>query len=225
VLTGDAGKAPASLGWTGMTPGLPVVYVTGGAQGAAQVNDAVTGILPWLLERANVIHQCGESRTASVREVAGRLPAALAGRYLVAGFIGPELPDVLALADVVISRSGAGTIAELTALGKASVLIPLPTSAGDEQRHNARHLASLGAALALDGDVTPDTLKAALGPLLADPARRAAVAAGARAQGRPDAAERLADAVLAAAGHTGAVPGGGGGSAPLTGAAGGLPPR
>jgi UDP-N-acetylglucosamine--N-acetylmuramyl-(pentapeptide) pyrophosphoryl-undecaprenol N-acetylglucosamine transferase len=108
VLTGDAGKAPASLGWTGMTPGLPVVYVTGGAQGAAQVNDAVTGILPWLLERANVIHQCGESRTASVREVAGRLPAALAGRYLVAGFIGPELPDVLALADVVISRSGAG---------------------------------------------------------------------------------------------------------------------
>jgi UDP-N-acetylglucosamine--N-acetylmuramyl-(pentapeptide) pyrophosphoryl-undecaprenol N-acetylglucosamine transferase len=52
----------------------------------------------------------------------------------VTGFIGPELPDVLALADVVISRSGAGTIAELTALGKASVLIPLPTSAGDEQR-------------------------------------------------------------------------------------------
>jgi UDP-N-acetylglucosamine--N-acetylmuramyl-(pentapeptide) pyrophosphoryl-undecaprenol N-acetylglucosamine transferase len=209
VLTGDAGKAPAALGWTGMAPGLPVVYVTGGAQGAAQVNDAVTGILPWLLERANVIHQCGENRTASVREAAAHLPSALAGRYLVTGFVGPELPDVLALADVVISRSGAGTIAELTALGKASVLIPLPTSAADEQRHNARHLASLGAALALDGDVTPDTLKAALGPLLADPARRAAVAAGARAQGRPDAAERLADAVLAAAGHTGAVPGGG----------------
>jgi UDP-N-acetylglucosamine--N-acetylmuramyl-(pentapeptide) pyrophosphoryl-undecaprenol N-acetylglucosamine transferase len=209
VLTGDAGKAPAALGWTGMAPGLPVVYVTGGAQGAAQVNGAVTGILPWLLERANVVHQCGENRTAPAREAAGHLPAALAGRYLVTGFIGPELPDVLALADVVISRSGAGTIAELTALGKASVLIPLPTSAGDEQRHNARHLAALGAALALDGDVTPDTLKAALGPLLADPARRAAVAAGARAQGRPDAAERLADAVLAAAGHTGAIPGGG----------------
>ena len=104
------------------------------------------------------------------------------------------------------------------------MLIPLPTSAGDEQRHNARHLASLGAALALDGDVTPDTLKAALGPLLADPARRAAVAAGARAQGRPDAAERLADAVLAAAG-LGRGSRRRGGSAPLTGAAGGLPPR
>ena len=209
VLAGNAGEAAAALGWTGLAPGLPVVYVTGGAQGAAQVNGAVTGILPWLLERANVVHQCGENRTASVREAAGRLPAALAGRYLVTGFIGPELPDVLALADVVISRSGAGTIAELTALGKASVLIPLPTSAADEQRHNARHLAALGAALALDGDVTPDTLKAALGPLLADPARRAAVAARARAQGRPDAAERLADAVLTAAGTRGAIPGGG----------------
>ena len=208
VLTGNAGKAAAALGWTGLAPRLPVVYVTGGAQGAAQVNSAVTGILPWLLERANVIHQCGSHSVEATRETAGRLPAALSGRYLVTGFVGPELPDVLALADVVISRSGAGTIAELTALGKASVLIPLPTSAGDEQRHNARHLAALGAAVALDGDVTPDTLTAALGPLLADPARRAAVAACARAQGRPDAAERLADAVLAAAGHTGALDGG-----------------
>jgi UDP-N-acetylglucosamine--N-acetylmuramyl-(pentapeptide) pyrophosphoryl-undecaprenol N-acetylglucosamine transferase len=201
VLAGDAGRAAPALGWTGMAPGLPVVYVTGGAQGSAQVNGVVTSVLPWLLERANVIHQCGQDWAAQMSEAAGRLPAALAARYLVTGFIGPELPDVLALADVVVSRSGAGTIAELTALGKPTVLIPLPTSAGDEQRHNARHLAKLGATVALDGEVTPDTLTAALGPLLADPARRAAVAAGARAQGRPDAAERLADAVLAAAGH------------------------
>jgi UDP-N-acetylglucosamine--N-acetylmuramyl-(pentapeptide) pyrophosphoryl-undecaprenol N-acetylglucosamine transferase len=55
--------------------------------------------LPWLLERANVIHQCGENRTAPMREAAGRLPVALAGRYLVTGFVGPELPDVLALAN------------------------------------------------------------------------------------------------------------------------------
>jgi UDP-N-acetylglucosamine--N-acetylmuramyl-(pentapeptide) pyrophosphoryl-undecaprenol N-acetylglucosamine transferase len=200
VLAGDAGKAPPALSWTGMAPGLPVVYVTGGAHGAVQVNEVVAEILPWLLERANVVHQCGPSSEPALREAARRLPAALSARYLVTGFIGPELPDVLALADIVVSRSGAGTLAELTALGKASVLIPLPTSAGDEQRHNARHLASLGAALALDGDITPGTLRAALAPLLADPARRAVVAAAARAQGRPDAAERLADAVLAAAG-------------------------
>jgi UDP-N-acetylglucosamine--N-acetylmuramyl-(pentapeptide) pyrophosphoryl-undecaprenol N-acetylglucosamine transferase len=204
VLGGNPGKAAAALGWTGLVPGLPVVYVTGGAQGSAQVNGVITAILPWLLERANVVHQCGAGSVAGMREAAGRLPSALTGRYLVTGFVGPELLDVLALADVVVSRSGAGTIAELTALGKASVLVPLPTSAGDEQRHNARHLAALGAAVALDGGVTPDTLTAALGPLLADPARRKAVAAGARAQGRPDAATRLADTVLSAAGQDGA---------------------
>jgi len=144
----------------------------------------VAEVLPWLLERANVLHQCGAGAVQRMREAAGRLSAGLAARYLVTGFIGAELPDVLALADVVVSRSGAGTIAELTALGKAAVLIPLPTSAGDEQRHNARHLAACGAAVALDGEVTSGALKAALEPLLADPGRRAALAAGARAPGR-----------------------------------------
>jgi UDP-N-acetylglucosamine--N-acetylmuramyl-(pentapeptide) pyrophosphoryl-undecaprenol N-acetylglucosamine transferase len=183
-----------------------MVYVTGGAQGSAQVNEAVAEVLPWLLERANVLHQCGPGAVEPLREAASRLPAGLAARYLVTGFIGAELPDVLALADVVVSRSGAGTIAELTALGKASVLIPLPTSAGDEQRHNARHLAACGAAIALDGAVSADALTAAIGPLLADPVHRAAIAAGARAQGRPDAAERLADTVLAAAGQQAPLP-------------------
>jgi UDP-N-acetylglucosamine--N-acetylmuramyl-(pentapeptide) pyrophosphoryl-undecaprenol N-acetylglucosamine transferase len=116
VLTGDANKAAAALGWTGLAPGLPVVYVTGGAQGSGQRRGH--GHLAWLLERANVIHQCGANAVEAMREAAGRLPAALAGRYVVTGFVGPELPDVLALADVVISRSGADTIAELTALAR-----------------------------------------------------------------------------------------------------------
>lgn len=58
-----------------------MVYVTGGAQGSAQVNGAVAGILPWLLERANVVHQCGAASVTHMREAAGLLPAALAGRY------------------------------------------------------------------------------------------------------------------------------------------------
>lgn len=62
------------------------------------------------------------------------------GRYRLAGFVGEELPYVLALADVVVSRSGAGTLAELTALGMPAVFVPLASSAGQEQAHNARHL-------------------------------------------------------------------------------------
>ncbi len=121
-------------------------------------------------------------------------------RYLLTGFVGPELPDVLALADVLISRSGAGTIAEVTALGKAAMFVPLASSAGNEQAHNARHLAEDGAAVAVLGEVSAEALRQALAPLLTDPGRRAAIAERARAHGRPDAADRLVDVVLSAAG-------------------------
>jgi UDP-N-acetylglucosamine--N-acetylmuramyl-(pentapeptide) pyrophosphoryl-undecaprenol N-acetylglucosamine transferase len=200
VLRGRADAAVSELGWRELDPALPVVYVTGGAQGSAQVNGLVAEILPWLLSHANVIHQCGVASADAMKECAALLPPQIAGRYLVTGFIGAELPDVLALADVMVSRSGAGTLAEITALGKASVLIPLASAAGDEQRHNARYLAGLGAAVALPSAVTPDALRDALGPLLADPAHRASIATIARAHGKPDAAERLADTVLSVAG-------------------------
>lgn len=111
-----------------------------------------------------------------------------------------ELPDVLALADVVISRSGAGTIAELTALGKAAVFVPLATSAGNEQVHNAEHLATHGAAVTLVGDVTAERLWSSVAPLLTDPQQRTAMAERACSHGRPYAAGRLVDVVLSAAG-------------------------
>ncbi|MET7520565.1 UDP-N-acetylglucosamine--N-acetylmuramyl-(pentapeptide) pyrophosphoryl-undecaprenol N-acetylglucosamine transferase [Streptomyces sp. NPDC005480] len=201
VLTGQADKAIEALGLTGFDRRLPTVYVTGGAQGSLQINTLVRELLPWLLSQANVIHQCGPDHVEDLRRAADALPRDLAARHHLTAYVGPELPDVLALADVVISRSGAGTIAELTALGKAAVLVPLATSAGNEQAHNAAHLEEAGAALALTGEVTPERLREAVSPLLADPARRTEMAAQARAQGRPDAAERLVDLVLSVAGR------------------------
>lgn len=165
-----------------------------------QINTTVRELLPWLLERANVVHQCGEANVDDLREATRDLDPALAVRHHVTAFVGPELPDVLALADVVISRSGAGTIAELTALGKAAVFIPLASSAGDEQRHNARHLQEAGAARALLDEVSPERLREKLEPLLADSERRAAVAENAREHGKPDAADRLVGVVLRAGG-------------------------
>ncbi|MEU1284860.1 UDP-N-acetylglucosamine--N-acetylmuramyl-(pentapeptide) pyrophosphoryl-undecaprenol N-acetylglucosamine transferase [Kitasatospora sp. NPDC005856] len=196
VLTGQGDKAIQALGLWGFDRSLPTVYVTGGAQGSRQINELVSEILPWLLGHANVVHQCGPSHEERLRERAAGLPEHLRSRYLVTGFVGPELPDVLALADVVVSRSGAGTLAELTALGRAAVFIPLATSAGNEQEHNARHLADAGAAVALLGRAAPDTLQAAIGPLLTDPARRADIARRAAEHGRPDAADRLVDVLL-----------------------------
>lgn len=199
ILSGHADKAVAALGLTGFDRRLPTLYVTGGAQGAQQINDVVRDALPWLLERANVVHQCGPANVEGLRASAAALPPGIGGRYYLTGFVGAELPDVLALADVVVSRSGAGTLAELTALGKPAVFVPLASSAGNEQAHNARHLEDAGAAVALEGDVTADRLRDALGPLLTDPARRAEMAEVCRAHGRPDAADRLVDVLLSAA--------------------------
>jgi UDP-N-acetylglucosamine--N-acetylmuramyl-(pentapeptide) pyrophosphoryl-undecaprenol N-acetylglucosamine transferase len=196
VLTGHAEKAAAALG---VDPRLPAVYVTGGAQGSQQINSLVGDVLPWLLRHANVVHQCGPAHEDAIRQATANLPAALASRYRLSGYVGAELPDVFALADVVISRSGAGTIAELTALGKPAVLIPLASSAGGEQTHNARHLEQAGAAVTLLGEVAPRQLAEALSPVLRDAARRAEMARRARALGRPDAAAALVDVLLAAA--------------------------
>ncbi|MFJ4881819.1 UDP-N-acetylglucosamine--N-acetylmuramyl-(pentapeptide) pyrophosphoryl-undecaprenol N-acetylglucosamine transferase [Streptomyces sp. NPDC088731] len=199
VLSGHPDKAVESLGLLAFDRRLPTVYVTGGAQGSQQINGVVREALPWLLERANVIHQSGPANVEELRHHAAALPTELSGRYHLAGFVGPELPDVLALADVVISRSGAGTLAELTALGKPAVFIPLASSAGNEQAHNATHLAKAGAAVALLGEATAASLRDAVGPLLTDPGRRDAMAERARAHGRPDAAARLVDVILSAA--------------------------
>ncbi|MEU4385089.1 UDP-N-acetylglucosamine--N-acetylmuramyl-(pentapeptide) pyrophosphoryl-undecaprenol N-acetylglucosamine transferase [Promicromonospora sp. NPDC023805] len=198
VLAGEPLKAVDALGLDSFDPDLPVLYVTGGAQGAVQINTVVTETLPWLLQHANVIHQCGPNNLQDMFERTADLPAEQAARYRVMGFVGAELPDVLALADVVVSRSGAGTIAELTALGKPSVLIPLASAAGNEQAHNAHRLQDLGAAITLEGEVHERDLRAALRPLLSDAGRRERMSQAAREHGRPDAAERLVDVLLEA---------------------------
>ncbi|MCG5220162.1 UDP-N-acetylglucosamine--N-acetylmuramyl-(pentapeptide) pyrophosphoryl-undecaprenol N-acetylglucosamine transferase [Streptosporangium sp. KLBMP 9127] len=196
VLSGHADKAIKALGLSAFDRQLPTVYVTGGAQGSRQINNVVRDVLPWLLDHANVIHQCGPGNVDGLRQHAARLPVDRAGRYYLTEFVGAELPDVLALADVAVSRSGAGTLAELAALGKPAVFIPLAGSAGNEQAHNARHMVEAGAAVALLSEVTASSLREAVGPLLTDADRRAAMAERARAHGRPDAADRLVDVIL-----------------------------
>ena len=200
LRSGDAARGVHALGWAGWDATLPTVYVTGGAQGSVQVNRLLAAVLETVLARANVVHQCGANSLAEVRAHAEQLPAHLAGRYRVIEFVGAELPDVLALADVVVSRSGAGTLAELTAVGKPSVLIPLIPTGGNEQHHNAHYLQQAGAARALLADhPSPQDLDNALVELLGDGELRAQMAAQAARLGRPEAAHDLATVLLSLA--------------------------
>jgi UDP-N-acetylglucosamine--N-acetylmuramyl-(pentapeptide) pyrophosphoryl-undecaprenol N-acetylglucosamine transferase len=103
-------------------------------------------------------------------------------------------------ADIVVGRSGASAVAELTALGKACIFIPLIPTGGDEQRRTARHLAQSGAAQMLAGpDATPDRLRDEVLALLKNPQQRQILAEAARRHGRPDAADRVVRELLDAA--------------------------
>lgn len=198
LLAGDATRARAAYG---LSDELPVLLVTGGARGASPINERVAALLPELLETAQVIHQTGP---ASANGDAGALlksregwPQHLRRRYVVREYIGEELADVYALADVVLGRAGAGTVSQLAVLGKPSILIPLVPTGGDEQTMNAKSLSDIGGAVLLaQRDATPARLESELESLLRDPAHRAALSVAALSAGKPDAAARLADELL-----------------------------
>jgi UDP-N-acetylglucosamine--N-acetylmuramyl-(pentapeptide) pyrophosphoryl-undecaprenol N-acetylglucosamine transferase len=107
------------------------------------------------------------------------------------------MADGYALADVVVSRAGMITVAELCAWGLPSVLVPLPTAAADHQTHNARVLAEAGAsALLRQADLTPGSLADAVDALLGQRQRREEMASRARARGRPYAAQDIVSRIL-----------------------------
>jgi UDP-N-acetylglucosamine--N-acetylmuramyl-(pentapeptide) pyrophosphoryl-undecaprenol N-acetylglucosamine transferase len=197
-----AGSRDAAIARFGLDPALPLVYVTGGAQGAHRINRTVGEALAAVLGLTQVIHQCGDNPTTGDRDWLGaqraRLPAGLARRYAVVPYVGAELADVYAAATLVVSRAGAGTVNECCQLGLPAIYVPLPGTSGDEQTANARMVERAGGAVVLaQPSLTPASLVGALRDLLADPRRLKELADRARALAVPDAAERLADLVLA----------------------------
>jgi UDP-N-acetylglucosamine--N-acetylmuramyl-(pentapeptide) pyrophosphoryl-undecaprenol N-acetylglucosamine transferase len=211
VVTGNpvrigltAGDRAHGLRALGFSDALPVVYVTGGARGASPINQRVAALLPGILDRAQIVHQTGPPSAnpdaGNLTQLKESLPDAVRDHYKVVEFIGNELPDVYAAADLVVGRAGAGTIAELAFVGLPAILIPLPGARGDEQALNAHVLGDAGAAIVIEQpDATPERLQTEMLSLLEDPERRSRMANAARTVARPDAAARLADELLALA--------------------------
>ena len=176
------------------------LLVVGGSQGARVMADIVPGAIerlePSLWNRLILTQQVREEDMTRVRAVYDRLNinAELAPFFA-------DLPARLASSHLVISRSGAGTVAELGAIGRPSILVPLPGSIDQDQFANAGVLAQANGAVRIpQGDFTSDRLAAEISSLAAEPGRLTAMAAGARGVGRLDAAERLADLVAKVAG-------------------------
>ena len=176
------------------------LLVVGGSQGARVMADIVPGAIerlePTLWNRLILTQQVREEDMARVSAVYDRLNinAELAPFF-------SDLPARLASSHLVVSRSGAGTVAELGAVGRPSILVPLPGSIDQDQFANAGILAQANGALRIpQADFTPDRLAAEISALATEPERLTAMAAAARTVGRLDAAQRLADLVMKVAG-------------------------
>lgn len=195
--TGNPISAPAperrgaALAKFGLKEERPVVLVTGGSQGALAINRAVAG---WL--------DGGGMRDATLIWVTGRGSHKDFARYhrppgvQVLDFLDP-MGDGYAVADLVVSRAGMITVAELCAWGLPNVLIPLPTAAADHQMHNARVMEASGASLLLpQAKLTPRTLADIVTSLLGDSFGRKQMGERALVRGRPHAARDIVSNLL-----------------------------
>ena len=178
------------------TTGPIRLVVFGGSQGARIMADivppAVERLARQLQARLAVVQQAREEDLARVTDIYARAKVAAE----VAPFFA-DLPARIASSHIVVARSGASTVAELAAIGRPAILVPLPHALDQDQSANAGVLERAGGAMRLrQDDFTPDRLAAEITALASAPQKLVAMAAAARSQGATDAAERLADLVL-----------------------------
>lgn len=176
------------------------LLVFGGSQGARVMSEivppAIERIPAALAARLSIVQQ---ARAEDVADVQGTY-AALGVAAEVAPFF-TDLPARMATSHLIIGRSGASTVAELSAIGRPSILVPLPHALDQDQFHNAGVLQAAGGAIRIEQkDFTPDRLAAEISRLAVDPAALTRMAQSAKSAGAPDAAERLADLVIKVAG-------------------------
>ena len=184
-------RRPQAAKLFGLEPNARVVLVTGGSQGALAINRAVAG---WL--------EAGGPSNACLIWVTGRGTYEEFRRFhhpprvQVIDYFDP-MADGYAVADLVISRAGMMTVAELCAWGLPSILIPLPTAAADHQTHNARVLAEAGASVLLpQSELTPQRLGEVVEGVVSDDGTREAMAKQAMARGKPEAAKEIVSNLL-----------------------------
>lgn len=188
----DAGRGRDFLG---IGPEERVLIVLGGSQGAAQVNDLVVAALPALTDRYVVVHQTGEGWTPPAPELLASIPE---GRYRPYPYLREELPDLLAASDLVVGRSGAGTVWEAASLGRPMILIPLcgPGTRGD-QVENAAYFEEAGAAFSLVGEAaTPRALAEAVARIADDAILRCRMAEASAQVAGADAAQETSDLIV-----------------------------
>jgi UDP-N-acetylglucosamine--N-acetylmuramyl-(pentapeptide) pyrophosphoryl-undecaprenol N-acetylglucosamine transferase len=175
------------------TRGRKCVLIFGGSQGSRVINDAMIGALLFmapLRDRIEIVHQTGPNELQKMQQ-AYRASAFTDAR--VVPYLDP-IVDEIAAADLVVSRSGAMTVGELAALGRAAVLIPFAAATDNHQELNARAVEQAGGALVItERELSPERLGSAITGIVNDPDRTAQMGAAARTLAVPDATKKIVD--------------------------------
>jgi UDP-N-acetylglucosamine--N-acetylmuramyl-(pentapeptide) pyrophosphoryl-undecaprenol N-acetylglucosamine transferase len=189
----EAGSARSRFG---LDPSRPTLLVFGGSRGARSINNAVLRLVPLIAGKVNLIWQTGSLDFPRINQEVNPSDSLWVGAYI------EEMGPAYAAADLVVCRAGASTLAELTNLGKPSILIPYPYAAADHQRHNALALVKAGAALMIEDTKFGDdgSLRTVL-DALEDREGLARMGSSSRGQGHPGAAAELAGRIIALSKH------------------------
>jgi len=183
-----------------LEPRVPTVLILGGSQGSVRINEAVLSALPTLVEFVNVIHQTGQANLKDVEAVANIELAKNphADRYHPLNYLSEmTLQRAAGAADVIVSRAGAGSIAEIGLWKKPSIIIPIPEAISHDQRSNAYAYARTGAAVVIEEEnLSPHILASEIQRIVTDPELSKKMIAGAAGFTDPDAARILAREVL-----------------------------
>lgn len=182
---------------------VPTILILGGSQGAVRINDMILSCLPELVSFANVIHQTGPANFKNVEAISqvvlGKNPNAT--RYHPVNYFDQmSMQRVAGVADIIVSRAGANSIAEIGLWHKPAILIPIPESVSHDQRTNAYAYAKTGAAIVLEEEnLAPHLFVSEIERILKDPALAKRMGDSAVGFTDPDAARILAQEVLAIA--------------------------
>ena len=193
-------EAEGARQYLGLEKDVPTVLILGGSQGSVRINETVLSCLPRLVSIANVIHQTGQKNFKDVQAVSavvlGKDPNA--ARYHPINYLSEtSLQRVAGVADIVISRGGANSIAEIGLWKKPAILIPIPESISHDQRTNAYSFAKTGAAIVIDEEnLNQHILASEIERILKNPELGKKMGAAAEGFTDPDAARILANEIL-----------------------------
>ncbi|WP_395323062.1 undecaprenyldiphospho-muramoylpentapeptide beta-N-acetylglucosaminyltransferase [Levilactobacillus parabrevis] len=193
----EAAEVVSSFSWQeyNLKDDVPTLLIFGGSQGALKINAATVAAIPAFNQRDyQVVFVTGQKRYDGVME---QLKSTTIGDNVVVKPYIPNMPEVLPKVAAIVGRAGATSIAEITADGIPSILIPSPYVTADHQTKNAQSLANVGAAeIIKEADLNGDTLVAKADQLMTDDGLRQDMAVASKQLGVPDAADRVLDVVL-----------------------------